>query len=312
MSSDTRYLPEKAGRTTPLYSQIVVLLTTYSERAVDALRYSSAYLALIAMAEVAIVMFGLSLSPSPAPLVVGLVVFAVYVNDRIADADTDAASMPGQARFARRHGDVLYVLASAAYGLAVAIAALGGPAAFAITLLPGVAWILYATSWVPGVGIGFSRLKELFLVNTGVVALAWAVTLTFLPLSFAGRPVTLAALVVFVYFFLRVFTNTEIPNVRDIEADREIGVATLPVVLGVSRTRQTLYAVDLLTAAVVVAAVVADVLPAILAPALLAGIGYSLGVTSLVGRSRAERLVAKAAEFEYLVVAATLALVVVL
>ncbi|MDX1565612.1 MAG: hypothetical protein R3236_09415, partial [Phycisphaeraceae bacterium] len=47
----------------------------------DAVVYSSAYLGVIAMVQVAIVMVLLSVPPNPAPVVVGLVVFAVYAND---------------------------------------------------------------------------------------------------------------------------------------------------------------------------------------------------------------------------------------
>jgi len=92
------------------------------------------------------------LPPSPAAVVVGLVVFAVYTNDRLADVDTDVMSNPGQAAFVRRHRDVLYVLASIAYGLAVALSVLGGPIALAVALLPGVFWVCYATNWIPGAG----------------------------------------------------------------------------------------------------------------------------------------------------------------
>jgi len=185
-----------------------------------------------------------------------LVVFAVYTNDRLADVDTDVMSNPGQAAFVRRHRDVLYVLASIAYGLAVALSVLGGPIALAVALLPGVFWVCYATNWIPGQGVGrVQRLKDVFLVNTIVVALAWAATLTFLPLAFAGEPITTPTLVVFSYFFLRVGTNTEIPNVRDVDGDRAIGVRTIPVVFGVTRTRWILSAIDLCTAGLVVLAV---------------------------------------------------------
>ncbi|ELY54481.1 UbiA family prenyltransferase [Natronolimnohabitans innermongolicus] len=289
-----------------LYGALPVSLRSSTNRFRNALMYSSAYLALIAMAEVVVVSVILDLPPTPAALVVGLTVFAIYANDRLADADTDALSNPGQAAFVRRHREVLYVLASIAYGVAVALSVLGGPLALGITLLPGVCWVWYATDWIPGGGGHARRLKDVFLVNTIVVALAWAVTLTFLPLAFADAAVTGTTLFVFVYFFLRVFTNTEIPNVRDVEGDRAIGVSTLPVVFGVDRTRHILTGIDLSTAGLVIAAVSAGYLTPILAVPLLAGLTYSLGVTAFVGRYENERLLARAAECEYLVVFAAL------
>ena len=281
-------------------------LTVFGERTGDVLVHSSAYLAVIAMAQVAIVMVLLSIRPNLAPIVVGLVTFAVYSFDRLADADTDAVSNPDQAAFVRANGNVLYVLASTAYGIAVALSVLGGPVALAITITPGAFWVLYASDWVPDVGVHFRRLKELLVVNSVVVALAWALTLTFLPLAFTGRAFTPAAAVIFVYFLLGTFVNAEIPNVRDMAGDRAIGVSTMPIVFGVRRTRQSLYAIDLVTIVLLAYAVAVGHVSSILAAALLVGLGYSLVVTGLLGRTEDVRLLTIAAESEYVVVALAL------
>jgi len=271
------------------------------------LLYSSAYLSVVTVIEVGIVMAVLSLPPSPAPLVVGLLTFAVYANDRIADVDDDAVDKPARAAFVRRHRDVLYVTGAAAYGAALALAMLGGPLALGISVLPGAFWVLYATDWLPQLGERVSRLKDVLVVNTAVVALAWAVSLTFLPLAFAGRALTPAGALVFAYFFLRSFVDTELPNVRDREGDREAGVRTLPVVFGVQRTRLALYGVDAVTAVVLAYGVFAGHLPVPVAGALFAGLVYSLAVTSLLAQYADRAWLTIAPEFEYLVVGAALA-----
>ncbi|SHG69078.1 UbiA family prenyltransferase [Halobaculum gomorrense] len=304
MSQEPTYASDERGANGRT-ERIVELLTSTGERAGTALVYSSAYLAAIATVEVAIAMALLSLSPNPAPVVVGLVTFAVYTNDRVADADTDAVSDPERAAFVRRHRDALYLLASIAYGLAVAISVLGGPVALAVTLLPGVFWVAYAADWIPNVSPHVRRLKEVLVVNSLVVALAWATTLTALPVAFTDAAITPGTAVVFAYFLLRSFVDTEIPNVGDIEADRAIGVATLPVAFGVPATRRALYAVDLLTVVLVAAAVVTGVLATGPAVALGAGVAYSLVVTGLLGRVDTDAL-ELASECEYLVVAAAL------
>lgn len=273
-----------------------------------AVGYTSTHLAAVAAVEVAVAMHLLSLPPSPAPLVVGLITFAVYNADRLTDVDADALAAPDRTAFVRRHRDLLYLLASVAYGLAVSIAVLGGPIALGITLFPAVFWILYATDWVPDVAGGFDRLKDVFVLNTVVVALPWAVTVTTLPLAFADASVSPAVGPVLAYFFLRSFVDTEVPNVGDAEGDRAAGVSTLPTVFGVSGTRRLLSGVDLLTAVVVGYAVLRGDLSLALATALLAGIAYSLGVTSLLGRVDEGRVIEVATECEYLVVAAVLLL----
>lgn len=285
-----------------------VSLSGLAERFVAALVYSSAYLAVIAAAQVAVVMMLLSVRPNPAPLVVGLITFAIYANDRLLDVDTDEITSPDQSAFVRRYRRPLYALAAGAYGVAVALSVLGGPTTLSITLFPAVFWVLYATDWIPdlGLGVGVTRLKQLLLVNSAVVALAWAVSLVFLPLGFAGEAFSPAAAVVFAYFFLGVFANAELPNVYDVEGDRALDVRTLPVVVGITRTRHALYAIDGLLALLVGAAFVSGVFSLALALPLFVGLAYSTGVTALLGRVEDGRRHVIAAESEYLLVAGAL------
>lgn len=284
------------------FARLVASLTAYGEPLGNVLLYSSAYLAFVAMVYVAVVMVLLGLPANLAPVVGGLVTFAIYANDRLVDVEADAATNPRRSAFVRRHRDELYFLAAVAYGLAVALSVLGGPITLAVTLMPGVLWVLYAMDWIPEVWFRIRRLKELVVVNSALVAFAWAASAILLPVGYTGAPLTTATVFVFTYFFLRSFTNSEIPNVRDVDADRAVGVSTLPVALGVDRTRQILLGVDFLTAAIVGYAGLFGYLPTLPTVALLVGVGYSLVVTSLLGRVEAEGLLALAAECEYVVV----------
>ncbi len=266
------------------------------ERLRNALLYSSTYLALVAAAEVALVMIVLSLPVNLSPLVVGLVTFAVYVNDRLADLETDAAVAPNRTAFVRRHQRVLYVAGALAYGVAVAVAVTGGPLAFGLTLLPGAFWVLYALDYFAALGSRVRRLKEVLIVNSAVVALAWSVTIVGMPMAFTNAPVTPTAGVLFGYLFLATFVNAEIPNVPDVESDASAGVATLPVVVGVRRTRQSLYGVALLTLGLLAYAFLQGFLSTAATLALAVGIGCLLGTVAFLGRSDAERRLALSAE----------------
>lgn len=312
MSSETRRLSVSSDSTATSHSHIASSFVARGRRVKDAFVYSSAYLAVITMIEVALASVALSVSLSPAVLIGGLVTFAIYAHDRIADADTDAVSNPDQAAFVRRHQNVLYNLASAAYGLAVAISILGGPFALATTLMPGIFGLLYSTGVLGDLGTPVKRLKDVFLVNSVVVSLAWAVLLTFLPLAFADAALTPVVGVVFAYFFLATFVNVEIPNVRDIESDAAIGVSTLPVVLGVPRTRQVLYGVNLAMGALVAYAASVDYFSVGIAVALLVSLVYATGVTGFLGRTADDSQLTAFVEFKSIVAAAVLAVVVVL
>ncbi|GGM68802.1 4-hydroxybenzoate polyprenyltransferase [Halarchaeum rubridurum] len=303
MSSQTDSPSLAWGGTRTVYSTLAAL-SEYGTRAKDALVYSSAYLVVIAAVEVVTAMVALSLPPSPAPLVIALLTFAVYVGDRIADAAEDAATSPERAAFVTRHRRLFSLGTAAAYGLAVALAVLGGPLALAVTLLPGAFWILYASDWLPSLSRYASRLKDVLVVNSAVVALAWAVCVVCLPLAYADGAFTPTAAVVFGYFFLDTYVNTEIPNLRDREGDAANGVATLPVVLGVRRTRHVLYALDLVLVAGIALAFGAGILGVAMTAGVLVGLGYALCLAWFVGRTERYGRLAIAGEAKHLLVVA--------
>ena len=291
-------------------------------RTLTAFASGAPFIALIAAVEALIATVLLGLTLTPAPLVVALVTFAVYTVDHVADADADARSTPERAALAHRYADQLMIAAALAYGLAVAIAVVGGPLALGVTLVPGAFWVLYASNWLPSVGrlagaVGSGtraravrrrvpRLKEVVILNSVVVALGWAVAVTVLPIAFAGSSGGPLAVVVFAYFFLRSFVDAELPNVRDIDADAAVGVATLPVAIGVAATRRALYGVDTGAAVIVGASVALGLLAWPFAVALLAGIAVSMGVTGLAGRIDDASLLGVAPDCSYLVVGGVL------
>jgi 4-hydroxybenzoate polyprenyltransferase len=276
------------------------------------LEFSAAYLAVIAAVDVFIVMYLLSLPPSPAPLVGALVTFAIYANDRLVDLETDAISSPDRAAFVERHADLLYVLAALAYGLAAVLAALGGPLAFALTLLPGAVWVVYAVDWVRLPEVDVTRLKQLPVVSSVLVAVAWALPVVVLPIMFADAALTPTVGVLFVYFALGAFLSTEVSNVYDIETDAANDVVTLPTMLGVRQTRVVLSGVALLAAAVPAVAVVADYLhvrAALLLAVGVVAVTVGLSVLHRFDRGRVPTLIAEATHLPVPVAIAVLALV---
>ena len=270
---------------------------------VGAFATAAPFTAVVAAVEVAIATAALGVPLSTAPVAVGLVAFSVYAADHVADAEGDVGSTPARAQFALRYGDQLMVAAALSYGLAVALAVGAGPAALALVLVPGAVWVGYATDWLPTVGglaaplgdrvprlggVSVPRLKDVFLLNSAAVALAWAVAVVAAPLAFARVPVEPAhaptVALLFAYVAARSFVDVEVPNVRDVAADAAQGVSTLPVVYGVAETRRILFAVDGVAAGLLVALVATDAASGSVVAALAAGLGVSVAVTALADR----------------------------
>lgn len=284
MSSDQQTRSRVGSWVDSRVNSATELLLVGGRQVWDGLVYSSAYIALIAALEVVMVMYVLDLPPNPAPLVVGCVTFAIYVNDRLVDTEVDAASSPRRTAFVRRYSRTLTALAAIAYGLAVALAVYGGPRALGLTLFPAVVWVLYAVDWAPTEWIPFQRMKELLFVNSLLVAIAWAATVVLLPVVFADVTLTPTVGILLVYFAIGTFMGTEIANVGDVETDRDGNVATLPTVVGVQHTRRALYAIGLGGLGLLGYAFTRGYLGGVAVTALAVGLCCMLGVVALLGR----------------------------
>ncbi|WP_267640117.1 UbiA family prenyltransferase [Haloarchaeobius amylolyticus] len=235
----------------------------------------------VAATKVVVVSALLSVSLSPAVALAFLVTFGVYGSNKLVDAE-DAVNCPDRAAFVSRYRPVLALATVGGYGLALVLAALEGPMAVGLTLVPAAAAVLYSTEWVPY--DGGTRVKDVFLLNTTLVAAAWAVYITFIPVAYAGQGIGASALTICAFFFLQTVVAGEVLNARDVVGDRQEGVSTLPTRLGVDRAQTVLYGLDGLTIVLLVGAGVAGTLGESAVLALLPAVAYSLLVTALVGR----------------------------
>jgi 4-hydroxybenzoate polyprenyltransferase len=198
------------------------------------------------------------LPPEPlAPLVVLLAFYAIYSLDRAGDADADALTHPERARFSRRNARRMRIASLAAYALALALAATRGWEAIAVALLPMAALLLYSFRILPPRitrGVGFARIKEIFVLKNVWVSATLAATATLLPIAIADvAPRWPAAAAMGGFLFGRWWINTLVFDLRDEAGDRANGLCTVPVVLGRARTLHLLHAGNIALAAAVVA-----------------------------------------------------------
>lgn len=258
--------------------------------------------ALAAFANIYVTSRILSLSLNVSLLIVPLAAATVYGLNRYTDLAEDQINQP------KRVGGLVqrsfYVFAiSSAYLIAIGLALVyGSVESVVLTLLPAVCGILYSVPLLPL--RSFSRLKEVFLVNSVMVAGAWAISLTYLPLTISNRAIpSVAALSVAAFWFLRYFSGVETCNVPDIRGDRHEGIDTIPTRFGVAKTQRILYTLDLLSLVplVVIAYVYPPSFPVlVLVPAVL----YSMLCTGMLRYRSFRQLSATITDTQYLLMAA--------
>lgn len=219
----------------------------------ELLLYSSLYLSIAAIAKafVSSVLQEMPISPA-ACLILFLVTFSVYNMNRKTDESEDAINHSRRFAFTQKHAKVLMHASLAAYIVAFAIAGLHGIFAFGITAIPLVSGIFYSIPLLPH-GFRYRRLKDIPVVKNLMVGLAWAVPVALLPAACTGYSIGIMTYAVGIFFFLLSFINSTVFDIRDMEGDAKSGVRTIPVMLGLQKTRILLSVLNLAGSAGVLA-----------------------------------------------------------
>ncbi|ELZ03816.1 UbiA family prenyltransferase [Natrialba aegyptia] len=219
-------------------------------RALELLVHSNLFISLATMSVVLTTMLlaGLPVDPLPLFFVFAVTMF-VYTINRLTDLAEDETNVPRRAALTRQYGHLWLAAGTCLYLVAIAIAVhLGVPGA-GYMLVPLVVAVLYST-----VGI-----KQLFLVKNCFVGLAWGL----LPAGagyYYRELWTTDVLFLAGYVAAMITIAAVIFDIKDIEGDREEGIATVPNVFGPRRTRSVTQGANVAVAVVVIALVASGVL----------------------------------------------------
>ena len=200
-------------------------------------------LATVGVAVTTILLADLPIEPLPIFIVFAATMF-VYTVNRFTDLEEDEQNVPQRAAFIKRYGWLWLVLGVGLYVAAIAAAfALGLPGA-GYMLLPLVVAVLYSLAGI----------KRVFLVKNLFVGVAWGA----IPLGvgfYYDRLLTLEILFLAGYVTAMITIAAVIFDIKDIEGDREEGIATVPNTFGPQWTRRLSQGANVVAAAAVVAVV---------------------------------------------------------
>jgi 4-hydroxybenzoate polyprenyltransferase len=162
-----------------------------------------------------------------------LITFSIYFLNNFTDKAEDAINKPE----CEPKKMLYYVVPSiTAMFLSLAIGATISVFALVVLIIPLIIGVIYS---VP-IKKSIPRLKEVLGLKSVVVALCWAITGAFLPLSSVSVSIN-EVILVFCYIFVVILVNTTIFDTLDVEGDVVSGVNTLPTVLGLKNTMGLLF-----------------------------------------------------------------------
>jgi 4-hydroxybenzoate polyprenyltransferase len=165
-----------------------------------------------------------------------LVTFSIYNLNKITDTKEDTINNPERAKIIQNiEKNTGMALSIGAYIIALIIGLLTEKIlAITILLIPLWVAILYSVPLVPGL----PRLKDIFFAKSLSVTIGMTLSIFLLLYIFYPHPIILLTWVSFL--FIKLFINTVLFDVRDLEGDKKIGIKTIPVIWGVRKTKNFL------------------------------------------------------------------------
>jgi 4-hydroxybenzoate polyprenyltransferase len=244
-------------------------------RIVEYLVYSSVYLSFAAGAMVFIscILQGVTYSLIVASLGM-LITYAIYNLNRKTDECEDAINHSHRYAFTKKYEKALYLSGIGAYVLALVISGFYGFSVFFISAIPLMAGLIYSTPLLP-VKCRYRRLKEIPVVKSLLVTIAWALPPALLPVYVSGAAPSIITLAVILFFSSLVFINTVLFDIRDMDGDRALGIHTIPVLLGISRTKTLLTLVNLIFGLAALSLLILSPISPIYSVLIIAGMIYA-------------------------------------
>lgn len=182
-----------------------------------------------------------------------LIVFSVYNLNRKTDEAEDALNHERRFRITKKFERHLFIAAIGAYLIALGIAAFYGIFAFCVVAIPLISGIFYSVPLLPKWS-GYRRLKEIPVMKNFVVSISWALAFSLVPVYLGASVPGTASVVVFLFIFCWTFVASVLPDIRDRTGDYASGVATIPVLVGVGRSRNILMIINISAGAVILLA----------------------------------------------------------
>ena len=165
-----------------------------------------------------------------------LLIFSAYNLNKVTDTIEDAVNRP---EIVSRKKSFYIVPSILALILSLALGSLLGAWALTVLLICVIVSLAYSIR-LPFLSI---KLKEITGMKSFIVAFSWAFACAFLPASI--QPVSIEKIILtFFYLFIQILVNTILFDILDIRGDRISGLKTIPILLGLDKTKKLLISIN--------------------------------------------------------------------
>lgn len=207
----------------------------FSRKFIDFIIHSNVYLSLGALSFAFISLIILNLSLRFEPLLIPFsTTFFLYNLNRKTDKKEDSINYPARMQFLSKYGSTIFWLSIFLYVPSLFLAAINSIETLLIALIPTLIMILYA----------IFRLKKIFLLKNIIASFGWAAMVFLVGSYYNLSLINLSLLSVLIFIFLRLFMNTVIFDIRDMNGDKLSKIITIPVKIGIRYTKLILILIN--------------------------------------------------------------------
>ena len=174
----------------------------------------------------------------PHALIAILYVQSMHMLNHLTGSKSDQFNDPDRASFYDRHKVFLALLAIIAGGAGLLTAYSLGFYPFLTLLVMSLLGLSYnlrlVPAWFPF--FRYRRIRDIPGSKTSLIAVAWGIVTTILPLLSVKEKMEISAIIVFIWSTSMVFVRTAFFDILDMQGDRIVGKETIPILLGEKRT----------------------------------------------------------------------------
>ncbi len=187
-------------------------------------------------------------------LVVYFSILAINFFNRYKEQDLDALTNPERLDSVSKYFRFTPHIVAVLFFVSVCLTAINAPISALIFML-----------FLFGLGLLYTILlkditKKIVGFKNIMTALPYALLVIFMSL-FYGAPITLATVLVTIFYFLRMFINTMFFDIKDIKSDKKEGLKTFPVVFGATNTKLFLVFINIISMIPILIGIASGILP---------------------------------------------------
>ncbi len=193
-------------------------------------------------------------------IIVPLMATCVYQLNRLSDLEEDQLNFPEDAESATKNRKTILFISIGSF-LGTLLLGLIYSNAAGVVMISGLLLLGYLYSF-PTIGSNPRlRIKDIFIGKNLAPAIGWAVTVCLYPVVNADRNLDFEVLSCFAAILVGSFLLEIICDVRDYVGDRQGGIKSIPVRLGLSRTKLVINVLNTVSGLAVLIAVILEILP---------------------------------------------------